>query len=213
MGSEWFNTETMEEATSNDVQEIQIPAYLHPNLKTFRFVFNAKRHEFVFQHYAEGLKLTHNSALNFMKNIVSDKRVKRKFGDVKVSIINEKGGIDKIFSIPRITELEVFIETPNSDVWGADFEEQAESHLEDKNARSMNVTYKSKRGEGIERDEDLNALIRASINNGHSVARGYGDAGHMEVRTSDFPKVEREMYSEDVEPGSVFRRLARAFRR
>ncbi|OZA20244.1 MAG: hypothetical protein B7X90_06675 [Novosphingobium sp. 17-62-19] len=123
MGSEWFNTETMEEATSNDVGEIKIPEYLHPNLKTFRFTFNTERHEFVFQHYAEGLKLTHNSALNYMKNIVTDNRIKSKFGEVKVGVINEKGSVDKIFSIPRITELELYIERPNSDVWGVDFEE------------------------------------------------------------------------------------------
>ena len=210
---EWFNTETMEEATDNDVSSINIPEYLHPNLKTFRFMFNLKRHELVFEHYADGDRLTHHSALNFFKNLTSDRVIFSRFGDIKVNLITDRGNVDRIFAIPRITDLDILIERPNSDLWGEDFEDQAEEHLEDKNARSMNVQYKAEKGQGIRRDEDLDALIRASINNGRSVAKGYGVNGHMLVSTDDYPKVVQEMYDQDVESGTVFRRLARTFRR
>ncbi|WP_434405815.1 DUF4747 family protein [Sphingobium sp. DN12] len=210
---DWFNAETMEEATANDVSSINIPDNLHPNLKTFRFMFNTKRHELVFEHYCDGERLTHNSALNFFRNLTSEDSIFRSFGDIKINVITEKGGVDRIFSIPRITDLDILIERPNSDLWGEDFEEQAEEHLGDKNARSMNVHYKAERGLGIQRDEDLDALIRASLNNGRSVAKGYGTDGHMVVSTDEYPKVVQEMYEQDVESGTVFRRLARAFRR
>ncbi|MBA4090506.1 MAG: hypothetical protein C0494_07945 [Sphingobium sp.] len=210
---DWFNTDTMEEATDNDVSSISIPDYLHPNLKVFRFMFNTSRHELIFEHYSDGDRLTHNSALTFFRNLTSDRSIKKKFGKIDISVIKEKGSIDRIFSIPRITDLDILIEKPNSDLWGEDFEEQAEEHLEDKNARSMNVSYKAERGLGIQRDEDLDSLIRASMNNGRSIAKGYGDDGHMIVSTDDYPKVVQEMYSQDADSGTVFRRIARAFRR
>ncbi|MBO6769239.1 MAG: DUF4747 family protein [Erythrobacter sp.] len=213
MEGDWFNTDTMEEATQNDISRIQIPDYLHPNLKTFRFMFDTERHELVFEHYSEGDRLTHQSALAFFRNLAAADEIKERFGEVKISVIHERGSIEKIFSIPRITDLEVYIEKPNSDLWGADFEEQAEEHLEDKNARSMNVKYRAEQGAGIKRDEDLDALIRASINNGRSVAKGYGPEGHQTVSTDSYPKVDQEMFEQDVEPGVIFRKLARAFRR
>lgn len=213
LDGDWFNAQTMGEASSNDIKAIRIPDYLHPNLKTFRFAFNVRNHELIFEHYSEGDRLTHASALSFFQSLTRDKKVLDQFGKVTCSIITEKGNVDRIFSIPRITDLSIFIEKPNSDLWGEDFEEQAEEHLSDKNARSMSVEYKAVSGQGIKRDEDLDALIRASSNNGRSVAKGYGPEGHMTVSTDRFPKVVQELYEPEVEPGLIFRRLARAFRR
>lgn len=210
---EWFNVETMDEASANDVRQINIPKNLHPNLKTFRFAFNTKRHELIFEHYSEGDRLTHLSALRFFRGLVDDRRIKERFGDVKVTIVTERGTVDRIFQIPRITDLDILIEKPNSDLWGADFEGMFEEHLGDKNARSMNVHYKSEGQQGIRRDRDLDALLKASINNGRSVAKGYGPDGHIRVSTDDYPKVVQDMYEPALAPTSVFKRLAQSFRR
>lgn len=206
---DWFNTETMDEASANDIRKIRIPENLHPNLKTFRFAFNTKRHELIFEHYSEGDRLTHNSALNFFRNLADDRRIQKRFGDVKITVVTDRATVDRIFQIPRITDLDILIEKPNSDLWDANFEE----HLEDKNARSMNVHYKAERGQGIQRDEDLNALLNASINNGRSIAKGYGPEGHVTISTDSFPKVVQEKYEPEVAPVSVFKRLANSFRR
>ena len=209
----WFNTDTMKEASDNERETIIIPNNLRPNSKAFRFQFSLKRHELVFEHYSEGDILTHNSAERFFKNLTSRRKIVNTYGDVKMSIIQSKGSAEKIFTIPRITDLEILIEKPNADIWGEDFEEQAEEHLEEKNARSMRVSYKSERGQGIKRDDELDALIRASVNNGRSIAKGYGPKGHQIVSTDSYPKVEQEMYEQDDAPSQVFSRLAGIFRR
>lgn len=210
---DWFNTETMDEASDNDIRKIRIPDNLHPNLKTFRFAFNTKSHELIFEHYAEGDRLTHNSALSFFKNLADDRRIQDRFGDVKITVVTDRATVDRIFQIPRITDLDILIEKPNADLWGANFEEVAEEHLEDKNARSMNVKYKAERGQGIQRDDDLNALLNASINNGRSIAKGYGPEGHVKISTANYPKVVQEKYEPEIAPSVVFRRLAKLFRR
>lgn len=213
MTGEWFNSATMDEATENDIRSIRIPENLHPNLKSFRFAFNTQRHELVFEHYSQGERLTHNSALNFFRNLATDRRVQDTFGEVKITIVKDRASVDQIFSIPRITELDILVEKPNADLWGADFEEHLEENLEDKNARSMNVRYKAEQGGGIIRDADLNALLSASINNGRTVAKGYGPDGHMKVSTDEFPRVNQEKYDQEIAPITVFKRMARAFRR
>ncbi|WP_294282247.1 DUF4747 family protein [uncultured Sphingomonas sp.] len=211
---DWFNTDTMEEASDNDREKINVPEYLRPNIRTFFFSFDVENHELIFEHYGNGHRFSHQSAFNFFENLVHDSNIMEKYGDVKISIIQSKGSIDRIFSIPRITDIEIYIERPNSDLWGDDFEEQAEDHLGDKNARSMTVIYKSEKGSGIHRDEDLERLIRASIRNGKTVAKGYGNNGHEVVNTGRYPKIVQDKFDQDAFSSSeMFRRLARVFRR
>lgn len=211
---DWLNTDTMEEASDNDRQLINIPTNLRPNIKSFYFRFDVENHELIFEHYSGGNRFSHNSVYNFFSELFADKKIQKDFGDVKLTIIQSKGSIDKIFALPRITDLEIYIERPNSDLWGDNFEEQAEEHMEDKNARSMTVIYKSEKGLGISRDEDLDRLIRASIRNGLTIARGYGENGHEVVNTKKYPKIVQDKFDQDAFGESeIFQRLANAFRR
>lgn len=210
----WLNTETLETASDDDIEEITVPDNLRPNLMAFYFAFDVNRHELIFEHYGNGNRLSHRSALTFFSRLFLDRKIVRRFGDVKVTIVQSKGSVDRIFSIPRITELDVYIERPNADVWDDGFEENAEEHLEEKRARSMLVRYKAERGGGIRRDDDLDALVRTSIRNGRSVAKGYGEDGHMTVTTDSFPRVEQERYDPEViNNGQAFDRLLELFRR
>lgn len=210
----WFNTDTLELASNNEIESINIPENLRPNSKPYYFRFDVENHELIFEHYVNGNRLTHHSAQAFFQSLSKLPQIVKEFGDVKVTVIQSRGSIDRIFSIPRITDLEIYIERPNSDLWGGDFEEQAEEHLEDKNARSMTVSYKSERGLGISRDHDLDALIRTSIRNGRTVAKGYGENGHEIVTTDSYPKVVQDKYDPDVFSNSeFFQRVADMFRR
>ncbi len=210
----WFNTDTLEEASTNELRQINIPENLRPNSRSYLFRFDVENHEMIFEHYANGHRFSHSSALSFIKDLVADERISSEFGDVKATIVQSRGSIDRIFSISRITDIEIYIEKPNADLWGADFEEQAEEHLDDKNARSMTVSYKAEQGLGISRDEDLGRLIRASIRNGRTVAKGYGDSGHEVVTTDRFPKVVQDKYDEDeMSQPQMFESLANSFRR
>lgn len=181
----WLNTDTLEEASDNEVQRVVIPENLRTNLSSFYFAFLVPQHEIVFEHYGSGNRLTHFSALNFFKNLFNQPEIAAEFGDVKVTIVQSKGSIDRLFSIPRITELEVYIEKPNGDIWDDGFEENAD------------VKYQAERGESLRRDDDLDALLRASIRNGRAVAKGYGEDGHMIVSTDRYPRVEQTKYDPD----------------
>jgi len=209
---EWLDTSTLQEASDNEVQKVIIPDHLRPDMITYYFRFDVKNHELVFEHYNQGKRLTHQSARKFFEGLFKYKRISKKFGDVKVTLIQTKGGLDAVFSIPRITNLEVYIEQPNSDLWDGDFEDLVEKHLEDKSARSMKVIYVAEQGTGIERDKDLEALVRTSIRNGRTVAKGYGPHGHETVTTDKFPKVVQDKFDPDLGESTIFQSLADRFR-
>jgi hypothetical protein len=152
--------------------------------------------------------------LKYISELVSQPEIVAEFGDVKVSIVQSPGSLERIFQIERITKLTVYIERPNSDVWPDDFEEVAEEHLEDKNARSMTITYDAEKGGGIQRDRDLDKLLAATLRNGKAEASGYGRQGHETVSTERYPKTvqdkfDPELYSES----QMFENLAERFPR
>lgn len=210
----WLDTETLEEASDEAVESIIIPENLRPNMMAFYFAFDLVNHEIIFEHYGTGKRLSHVAAHTFFSRLFKDKRIARRFGDVKVTVIKSRGSIDRLFSIPRITDIEIYIEKPNSDFWEGSFEQNTEEHLEDKHARSMTVAYKAERGRSLQRDDDLDALLRTSIRNGRAVAKGYGDDGHMIVTTDSYPRVEQERYDPDLRSDSqAFDELVTRFRR
>ncbi|MGY4398606.1 hypothetical protein ACVWZA_003814 [Sphingomonas sp. UYAg733] len=210
----WLNTETLEVASENDVESVRIPENLRPNMMSFYFRFDVQNHELIFENYSNGKRLTHNSALIFFKELFTRKKIIKDFGDVKVTILQSRGSVDRVFSIPRITSLEVYIERPNADIWEGEFEELAEEHLEEKGARSMTVIYKAESGGQIVRDDDLSALVRTSVRNGRTIARGYGPNGHEVVTTDMYPKVMQDRFNpEDMSDNQMFEQLAERFRR
>jgi Domain of unknown function (DUF4747) len=210
MNQPWFNEDTFEVATKEDLEEVSLPDHLHPNVNSFYFMLDAENHRIYFEHYSRGKVLTHNSALRFFDESASQPEIRDKFGKAKIGIVQSRKGLAEIFSLNRITELKVFIEKPN-DVWPDDFEE----HLEKKNARSMTVTYKSEQGLGLIRDDDLQELTEASLDNGYTEASGYGPSGHVRLSTERFPKTAQEKFDPD-EKGteiSMFRRVIDLFKR
>lgn len=210
----WFNALTLSDATDGDLSRVLVPDHLYPNVSSFYFRFDFDKHTLLFERYGSGRVLTHNFALKYVTQLVAQPEIVEEFGDVKVSIVQSPGSVDRIFQIDRITRLTIYIERPNSDVWPEDFEELAEEHLEDKNARSMTIIYDAEKGSGISRDRDLDKLLGASLRNGKAEASGYGQHGHETVSTERYPKTVQDKFDPELMSESqMFETLAERFPR
>lgn len=210
----WFNALTMAEATNTELQRVSVPENLYPNVSSFYFRFDYDNHILLFEKYGNGRTLTHSFALKYVQGLVEDPSIVAEFGDVKVTLVQSPGGKERLFDIPRITKLTVYIERPNADLWPDDFEELAEEHLGEKNARSMTITYEAERGGGIQRDPDIDRLVDASLANGRAEASGYGENGHQTASTRQFPKTVQDKFDPEVLTESqMFEDLANRFRR
>ena len=209
MAQPWFNEDTFDVATQEELEEISLPDHLHPNVNSFYFALDPTHHRFYFERYSKGKVLTHNAALTFLSESAEQKEITSKFGRAKITIVQSQKGLKDLFGLERITDVTVFIEKPN-DIWPDDFEE----HLEKKNARSITVNYRAETGLGIVRDDELKSLTEASLDNGYTEVAGYGPDGHVRLSTERFPKTAQEKFEpDDGTEISMFRKVIERFQR
>ena len=60
--AEWFDVESVQEATEEQVSEVNIPENLFPNTQSFYFVFKIDNHRLYVQTYGSGQSLSPNLA-------------------------------------------------------------------------------------------------------------------------------------------------------
>jgi hypothetical protein len=205
----WFNDDTFDVATPEDLEEIVLPKNLHPNIKSFLFALDTKNHRIYFEYYSNGNVFTHRSALAFFEGSANQPSILKAFNGAKITIVQSKLSLDTIFSIRRITSVKIYIEKDN-DIWPDDFED----HLEQKNARSITVEYKSEQGLSIIRDDDIQAAAEASLELGYTEVSGYDDDGHKKLSTKSFPKLAQEKFDKGMYTAvSMFREVINQYRR
>lgn len=189
----WFNDETFDVASEDDLEDISLPEHLHPDISSFYFALDPILHLIYFEKYGEGKTFSHRSALVFFDTLFQQDAIVDKFGPVKISIVQSKLALDHIFSLDRITKIDILIEKPN-DIWPDDFEK----HLEGKNARSVNVVYKADGPAGLIRDGQINKLTEASLENGKTEVSGYEETGFKKLSTESFPKIAQDKFNADM---------------
>lgn len=193
----WFDTETLSEAKSDDLREINIPEHLRPNSATFRFYFDLASHRLYFQTYTQGKTLTPASAFRVFRAIFDDLKIRGEFGDVKVSIVQNKAGIDRLFSLKVIKEIDILLEKPNADIFADDFEEKIEKHLEESRSREVRIIYRAERGSSIEPTKEIRAVSEAALDNGRVIVRGRDDKGATVRASEDHPRILHDKYDPD----------------
>ena len=126
----WFNTEELKEATDEQVSKVTIPENLHPNAAQFYFQLDTNAHKLYFQTYSAGKVLSENSALSIFRGLSDERAIAEKYGDLKITVIQSKEGLARIFALPVIKEITITILKPNADIFADDFEAQIEAHLD-----------------------------------------------------------------------------------
>ena len=185
----WFNDDTFDVATPEDLEDIVLPKHLHPNVKSFLFALDTVGHKIYFEKYSSGNVLTHKSALRFFELSARQNSILKEFGGAKITIVQSRLSLKSVFSIDRITKVKIYIEK-NNDIWPDDFEQ----HLDIKNARSLTLEYKAETGQGLIPDDDIQEAAEASLELGYTEASGYGAEGHVTRSTESFPKTAQEKF-------------------
>jgi hypothetical protein len=156
-GGTWFNTDQLTEETEDQISNVNIPPNLYQNSSTFCFSFDTN-HKLYFQTYSKGKALTPSSALKFFSALSRDLEVMGRYGEAKISIVQDKTSLERMFSIKRIKEIEVTIRRPNTMYFDDDFEKNIEKHLEDTKSSQFTVIYRAEANGSIEPDDDINKI-------------------------------------------------------
>jgi hypothetical protein len=192
--SDWFDLENMKEATGDKVSEISIPKNLYPNPRAFYFYFSLRKHRLYLQTYSKGDRLSIRDAERFFQSIAGSKKIRKKFGDVKINMVQSHQSLAKIFNMKKITKIRVIIEKPNSDIFDENFEANIEQHLEETNSRQVEIAYSSERGQSIAVTDDIRKIGGSALDNGHVEVIGQSAIGREKRSSRSHPKIVQEEY-------------------
>lgn len=193
----WFNTDDLKEATDEEISQVVIPENLHPNSAQFYFQFDTANHKIYFQTYAAGKLLSEKSALSLFQGLADDLTISQKYGDVKITVVQSKEGLARIFALPIIKEITITILKPNADIFADDFEAQIEAHLATAQSKKLTISYEADPGSSIVPTDEIKAISAVALENGNVKVNGRDDSGAVKRSTDDHPRQYQDKYDPD----------------
>lgn len=204
----WFDAASLQEATDNQVSEINIPDNLYPNAASFYFLFDTKEHKVYIQQYSKGKQITSNSLLNYFRGISNNTEILAKYNSAKISIVQSTEGLEALFNLKKINEIKITILKPNSDIFADDFEAKIEAHLAETHAQKLVLTYDAEPGQSIVASKEIRAVSSAALENGSVQVKGRDETGAVTRSTEEFPKILQDTYDPDeISEKEAFRRI------
>ncbi|WP_298467281.1 DUF4747 family protein [uncultured Erythrobacter sp.] len=195
--SEWFDLENLQEAAGEKVAEISIPENLYPNPKSFHFVFKLKSHKLFLQTYSKGDTLSIRDATRMFERLLQRSEIQREFGDVKVTMVQSRQSLDRIFALEKITKVSIKIERPNADIFDGDFEERIQQHLAATGSRQFEVAYTAERGGSVNVSDEIRRVSQPALANGKIDVEGRTAEGKEKRSTNEHPELRQMRYDTD----------------
>lgn len=205
----WFNADTKEPASEEDVGAINIPGHLLPHLQRMPFVFNARRHQLWYVSRDQANSLAPATAAKFLDVLLQTTANKLNFPEVSVTVVPEKTSVDEILSLPGLEYLKIELVRPNPDD-GESAEERWLRRLEEQHTTKAKLELFHARNETLTPDEETREMASVAANNGVVVGRGRtADGLPVEESTKDRPMLRPEYVDTNIEtPSDVLHRAA-----
>ena len=178
----WFNLQTSEVATEDDMEDVQIPDHLLPNLQRIEFVFNPLKHELWFICEDRQDKLGVTAAARFFQALF-DRLVKTgKYPPIEVTPIPDMDTLDQLFSIHQLEKITIELKRPNADDGLAD-EIRLLKKLESQNTQRQKTEMVAVPGKSIQPDAETRKLAEVAARNGNVSIIGR-DASGLRIQES-----------------------------
>jgi hypothetical protein len=197
----WLDQRTDKEATDTEKQKIQIPDNLDPNYRSFNFVFLESRHLLVLEYRNElGEHFGPIRAERFFSRLLNGEMVDDESVEVAVTVVPSSEALDRIYAIPRLRLLEIFVQRPNPDDLTAEANRILD-RLVRQGAKSQKLELEKKaRVKTLTPDEETKKLGEIAATNGYVSGSGKSaDGKTIHESTQDHPKT----FDVEVETNSV----------
>lgn len=172
----WFNTETREAATEDDVGGIKIPAHLLPHLQRVEFVFKPDVHELWFISQDRKDRLGPQTAVKFFQRLFDPIVQSGKYPTIEVTAIPDTDTLEEMLSLPKVEKIVIELTRPNADD-AAGEETKWLKKLAKQNARKITTELVAVTGESISPDEETRALAAVAARNGNVSVIGRDASG------------------------------------
>jgi hypothetical protein len=205
---DWFDLEAFDAATPDKVEGIEIPNTLRPNLSQFYFTVEPNDHIVVFEVYSESKGLSPRSFEKFLKSVVVDRSISKKYGVVEADLIKDYGAIERILDLPHLRELTIVIRPPNSDDVGKHLAKVIEERLQEQNGGEYEERIKALPNRDLEPNERTRRLALIGAENGEVEGKALQNRILTRVGTTEAPLIEGSKFGEDTSAIAVFHALA-----
>ncbi|WP_313465133.1 DUF4747 family protein [Pseudomonas nitroreducens] len=166
----WFNTREMDEASEDDVAELNIPDYLKPHFRKFQYIFFPKGHRMYIITKKAKQSLSQDQVKRFLTTVF-ERAEFAGFGQLSVTVQPDPNGLLEMLSLKRISKLRMEIDRPNPDDH-EDLEEEILRRLNRMNARTEKLEYLEASNTGLVVDEEVRALADVAKDNGFVYVEG-----------------------------------------
>jgi Domain of unknown function (DUF4747) len=185
----WFNVETSNVASEDEVGRINIPSYLLPHLQRIEFVFKPVEHELWFVSQDRKDRLGPQAAAKFFQSLFDRVVVTGKYSDVEVTALPDVETLDQMMSLPSLERITIELKRPNADDANAD-EARWLKRLERQNVRRQTTELVAVKGDSIIPDDETRSLAVVAARNGNvSVVGRDGEGMRVEESTQARPLV------------------------
>lgn len=193
----WFDAKSLKEASNSQISEISIPDNLYPNASAFNFLFDTKQHRLYIQTYSKGKVISIRSALTLISRLSDNLSITKIFGDAKITVIQSREGLSRVFSLPVIKRVTFTLMKPNADIFDDDFDENVEKYLEDLNSKKLTITIEAEAGKSIPTTPQIQRIGQSALEHGSVQTEGRDENGATYRSTEDFPKELHGKYDPD----------------
>lgn len=192
----WLNLQEGKEAEPQELEDIQIPEFMKPNMSSFRFAFFPKGHRLFFETYSDRNRIGPSLVLTLFEKIFSHPSIRDKYGEVDVFLEPSREKLEEILSIFDLRRLEMRITRPNPDD-SFEFEQSVFKRME---LESADIYEYNVKGKGINPSEDTRNLARVAASNGYVKGVGQGQDGkRVDESTQKHPLRDHIEYNSDLE--------------
>lgn len=205
----WYNMETSEVASDDDLSAVSIPPHLLPNLQRIEFVFRPDNHQLWFIAKDRKDRMGPRAMADFFGALFDVLTREKGFPTVEVTVLPDQETVEELLSLHKIERLTIELKRPNSDD-GSDEERRLLERLEKQGARTMKTEFVSADEGGVKPDEETMALARVSAKNGVVSVVGRDATGRkIQESTIKKPMVLSEKVDPELEIAQdVLRRVA-----
>lgn len=195
----WFNAQTKEAASPDDLEAISIPQHLLPHLQRIPFLFKPSTHRLYLVARDRKDNLSAGTAKQLLEGVFTPLVAEGLFPPVEITVEPEKDALDEILGLKSLEHITIELVPPNPDD-GDEIEKNWKERLKRQNVRKQTVQLDSERNQSIKPDADTVALARVAASNGKVTASGHDAAGlKQELSTVDKPLRERVLHDPNVE--------------
>jgi hypothetical protein len=205
----WFNAQSKEPATEEDIEAIKIPGHLLPHLQRIPFVFNARRHRLWYVSRDQANSLAPATATRFLTHLLQATALQHDFPEVSVTAVPDSTSVEKILSLPGLEYLKIELVRPNPDD-GDSAEDRWLRRLEEQNTTKAKLELFHARNQAIEPDAETTEMAQVAATNGFVYGRGRTlDRLPVEDSTAARPMLQHEFVDTNIETAAdVLSRIA-----